>query len=654
MTPSASIPIRVLLLEDSQVDAEVMLGHLRVAGYDVESVCVDREASFVAALEQKFDVILSDYSLPQWDGMAALAEVQRRGLEIPFIIVSGHLGEELAVSTIKAGAADFISKDHLLELPAKIQAALAQFRMRADRNRAVEELRQSEAKFRSYVDNAPVAIFVANRVKQIVDFNKAALELIGCDAATLSAMTTDDLYPLEERRLVFLARQELTAKGWSETEMPILRRDGRRIWVSARTVMLDQERSIGFFTDITARKLAAVERQALEAQYRQAQKMEAIGRLAGGVAHDFNNMLAVIQGYASSLLSEEPLTARQNEALQEITRASERATALTRQLLLFSRKQVLEMVHLQINDAVTGVAKMLGRILGEDVALETRLEANLPMVAADVGMLEQALLNLVVNSRDAMPQGGKLTISTAAVTLDLKQAEQIPDAMPGPCVRLSITDTGAGIAPDVLPRIFEPFFTTKEVGKGTGLGLATVHGIVKQHGGWITVESELKRGTTFHLFFRAVHAAHVPGEAPRPAEVAPTGSETILLVEDEQPLRVLIASVLERCGYQVVSAVSGREALTVWETHRDRVKLLLTDIVMPGGVTGPDLASRLCAQNAALKVIFTSGYAAEAGSKFTLVEGVNFLQKPCHPIKLAQTVRARLDSLDLLNPSAIS
>ncbi len=381
----------------------------------------------------------------------------------------------------------------------------------------------SEAKFRSYIDNAPLAIFVADRSGRIIDFNREALDLLGCDEATLASMTTEDLHPMEERRVVFLARQELAAKGRFEGELPILRRDGRRIWVSLRAVALDSERSIGFLQDITERRLAAAERQQLEAQYRQAQKMEAIGRLAGGVAHDFNNMLAVIQGYSSSLLADEPLTKRQSDALIEVTRAAERAATLTRQLLLFSRKQVLEVVSVEVNEVIEGVAKMLQRILGEDVALETSLAPNLPLVSADAGMIEQALLNLVVNSRDAMPRGGKLTIATAALTLDLKRAEQIPDAVPGPCVCLSISDTGCGIPPEIMPRIFEPFFTTKEVGKGTGLGLATVHGIVKQHRGWLTVESELNRGTTFRLFLPALAAQRVQNKTARPAEAIPMG-----------------------------------------------------------------------------------------------------------------------------------
>jgi len=632
----------------------MILEHLRAAGYEVDSLCVDTESAFIAALDQSFDIILSDHTLPQYGGREALEAVKARAIEIPFILVSGRVGEQAAVGFIKAGAADYVPKQSLASLGATVASAMAQQQLRLDRRRALDSALKSEAKFRSYVDNAPVAIFVADRAWRIIDFNRAALDLMGCDAPTLSQMTTIDLHPIEDRRTVFLAHQELAAKGRFEGEAAVLRRDGRRVWVLLRAVMLDKERSIAFLQDITERKLAAAERQALEAQYRQAQKMEAIGRLAGGVAHDFNNMLAVIQGYSSALLTDGDLNRQQTDSLVEITRAAERAAALTRQLLLFSRKQIIEVVNLDINEAVDGVARMLQRILGEDVTLEMRLEANLPMVSADVGMIEQALLNLIVNSRDAMPRGGKLLITTAALSLDLKRAEQVADAIPGPCVRLSIADTGSGIPPEVLPRIFEPFFTTKEVGKGTGLGLATVHGIVKQHRGWITVESEVGRGTTFHLHFPAAAAGRPKARAARTPEKAPTGAETILLVEDEQPLRMLVANLLERCGYTVLSAESAKAGLALWEDNRERIALLLTDIVMPDGLTGLELGARLTAQNPGLKVIYTSGYAAEPGKNVSLIEGVNFLQKPCHPLKLAQVVRARLDSLDLAPQTAHS
>ncbi len=637
-------PLRVLILEDSPVDAQAIAGHLSGSGYQVESRRVETEAGFLAALKETWDIILSDYSLPEYSCDKALDAVKKRGLEIPVIVVSGHVGEELAVAVVKAGAADFVSKDRLSGLGPTVKAALAQNQLRLDHNRAVEALRLSEAKFRSYLDNAPIAVFVFDHHGRIVDFNRAALDLTGHGASSLANMTFPELHPLEDRRGVFLSMQELVQAGRFEGELPVLRRDGQRIWVTLLAVKLDDQRSISFMTDVTERRRAAAERQELEAQYRQAQKMEAIGRLAGGVAHDFNNMLGVISGYSSSLLTDELLSRRQRDALIEVSKAADRAAALTRQLLLFSRKQAMELGPVEINEVIAGVSKMLQRILGEDVELDSQLAPDLPLISADVGMIEQVLLNLAVNSRDAMPHGGKVVIATAATTLDLAAAEKIPEAIPGRCVRLSLSDTGSGIAPEVLPRIFEPFFTTKEVGKGTGLGLATVHGIVKQHRGWISVESVVGQGTTFHLFFPALAGQRSRARDGAAGQTAPIGNETILLVEDEQSLRLLISNILERCGYTVLSAATGKAALDLWEKRRGDIKLLLTDIVIPDGMTGIDLALQLCARDPALKVVYTSGYPSEAGAAVTLTEGVNFLQKPCAPLKLAQTVRARLDA----------
>jgi CheY-like chemotaxis protein len=289
------------------------------------------------------------------------------------------------------------------------------------------------------------------------------------------------------------------------------------------------------------------------------------------------------------------------------------------------------------------MTKMLQRILGEDIALQAEYAPNLPPVRADVGMLEQVLLNLAVNSRDAMPRGGRLAISTRAQTFSNDDAAHNADMAPGLHVCLGVSDTGSGIAPEVLPRIFEPFFTTKEVGKGTGLGLATVHGIVKQHHGWIEVASEAGRGTAFQIYLPAMTDGRRVAESA-PADTLPRGTETILVVEDESAVRLLVVHLLERCGYSVLQTESGVEALEIWKTHRDEVDLLLTDLVMPGGISGRELAARLLAEKPRLKVVYTSGYSADvAGKAVTLVEGSNFLQKPYQPFKLAQTVRACLD-----------
>ena len=392
------------------------------------------------------------------------------------------------------------------------------------------------------------------------------------------------------------------------------------------------------FRDVTLhRKLAE--------QFRQSQKMEAIGQLAGGVAHDFNNILAVIQMQASLLKCGENLSPAQNELANDIGQAVQRAAALTRQLLLFSRKEVLREQDLDLNQSIESMLKMLRRTIGEDIQTRLKLAAQPMLLRADPGMMDQVLLNLAVNARDAMPKGGQIVIETAVVELDELAASQQLQARPGSFVRLSVSDTGCGIPAEILPKIFEPFFTTKEVGKGTGLGLATVFGIVQQHQGWINVYSEVGRGTTFRIYFPRLEK--ISGKKSVDSQFTPStgGSETILLVEDDKSLNALTSKALMRLGYRVLVAFDGPEALNVWKKHRAEIQLVLTDLVMPGGMNGKELGEQLLRENPKLKIIYTSGYSAEvAGKDFPLEEGVNFLAKPFQAHKLAQTVRAWLDA----------
>ena len=304
----------------------------------------------------------------------------------------------------------------------------------------------------------------------------------------------------------------------------------------------------------------------------------------------------------------------------------------------------MQPTKINLNDIVTQTTKMFQRILGEDIALQSNYAPNLPAIYADTGMIEQVLLNLVVNARDAMPGGGQLTISTGTKNVDGKLARQNPGAKTGLHIWLTVADTGCGIAPEILPRIFDPFFTTKEVGKGTGLGLATVYGILQQHRGWIAVDSEVNKGAAFTIYFPAVAGIADKKEfVPTIAQFA-RGTETILIVEDESPLRLLVNNLLTRCGYHVLEAESGVAALNVWRKNKDKIQLLLTDIVMPDNMNGVELANQLCADKSDLKIIYSSGYSGEiAGKSLSLVEGVNFLKKPYHPEKLTRIVRDNLD-----------
>jgi PAS domain S-box-containing protein len=394
-----------------------------------------------------------------------------------------------------------------------------------------------------------------------------------------------------------------------------------------------------------SRDLTAQER--LEEQLRQSQKMEAIGQLAGGVAHDFNNILTVIHGHASLLLAGGALTGVSARSAQQISQAAGRAASLTRQLLAFSRRQVIQPRELDMKEVVGNMTSMLGRILGEDIALQLHYSPHPAIVHADAGMMEQVLLNLAVNSRDAMPKGGVLAIRISALELDARVVAEHSEARAGRFICLSVTDTGCGIRPENLRRIFEPFFTTKEVGKGTGLGLATVYGIVKQHHGWIEVESEVGKGTAFKVFLPRHGETVEINEGHSTEQTVRGGTETILVVEDEALVRELVCSVLSRHGYRILQAESGAKALEVWQASREQIDLLLTDLVMPDHLNGRELAEKLCAERPRLKVILTSGYSTDVVAKESVFRnGVNYLQKPYHPHKLALAVRHCLDAMN--------
>jgi len=500
--------------------------------------------------------------------------------------------------------------------------------------------RRTEERFRSVIEYAHDLITIVGPDGMIRFQSPSSRTTLGYAPEQLVGRNAFELIHPEDQTAVRAALEKtfLNQPDPPLTEFRIRHADGSwRTFESIGKRLADEDPAVVINSrDIT-------ERRRLEGQLRQSQKMEAIGQLAGGVAHDFNNLLTVIQGNASLLLLPDLTPPERAECAQEIARTAERAADLTRQLLLFSRKQVMQSTSLDLGEVVAHMTKLLQRILGEDIALHAEYAPGIPAISADAGMIEQVLLNLAVNSRDAMPQGGHLRITTAAETFEADNPQRPAAAAPGRYVCLTVSDTGAGIPPDVLPRIFEPFFTTKEIGKGTGLGLATVYGIVEQHRGWITVTSELGKGTTFriHLPAAAATAGQAAATAPRKP---PGGSETILVAEDEPAVRLLVGNLLQRCGYKVLTAESGRAALKVWEEHHADIDLLLTDMVMPDGLTGRELAQKLKAQRPDLKVIFTSGYSAETvGKGSSLVGGLNFLQKPYRPNELAQSVRNCLD-----------
>jgi PAS domain S-box-containing protein len=400
---------------------------------------------------------------------------------------------------------------------------------------------------------------------------------------------------------------------------------------------------VGKVVNYMAIKLDVTREVELENRYRQSQKLEAIGQLAGGVAHDFNNILTSMLMQIELARMDGGLPEGVGANLKQIYDDASRAASLTRQLLLFSRRQIMQSRDLDLNDVINNLAKMLQRIIGEDVHLQLHLHPTPLLTHADPGMLDQVAMNLAVNARDAMPQGGRLVIGSSELVVNPELAQQQPDAVPGRYVCLSVSDNGSGIPPEILPRIFEPFFTTKEVGRGTGLGLATVFGIVKQHRGWITVDSAPGAGTTFKVFLPALQRGVL--EVAETVAKPPGGTETILFAEDDVAVRKSTVTILRQRGYQVLDAASGPEALKLWSQKRDAIALLFTDLVMPGGITGRQLATQLQTEKPGLKVIYASGYSADiAGREIQLQSGENFIQKPVHPDELLKIIRECLDN----------
>lgn len=537
---------------------------------------------------------------------------------------------------------DFISVVTEAGKPVKLRGVMVDV---TDRKMAEAELRKREEHFRMLIENASDLITVIDNAGVLRFQSPSAVRMLGYRPEEMIGHSTFEyLHPEDAARIGPAIERAVANPGLPVSfEYRFRHQDGSWRYIQSVGRSIPGEAPEGF---IIVNSRDATETRKLEEQFRQSQKMEAIGQLAGGVAHDLNNILTVIHMQLDLLKHGDPLTAPQLESVVDIEKASRRAADLTRQLLMFSRRQAAMKGDLDLNSVVTNITKMLQRIVGEDVGMHISYAPQPLPVHADSGMLDQVLLNLAVNSRDAMPNGGRLVIETSVAVFDEFAASQRPQARPGRFACLTVSDTGKGISPEVLPRIYEPFFTTKDIGKGTGLGLATVFGIVQQHQGWINVYSELDKGTTFRMYLPLQSSATENLAEAGGASELRGGNETILLVEDEQSLRVLVRNVLTRLGYRVLEATTGLTALEVWKEHQQDIKLLLTDLVMPDGMTGKALAEQLVAQSASLKVIYTSGYSREiAGKDFPLQDGVNFLSKPFQAAKLAQTVRANLDGV---------
>ncbi len=502
-------------------------------------------------------------------------------------------------------------------------------------------LKQSEEQYHFLFEENPQPMWVFDRDSlEFLTINNAAIRHYGFSREELKALTARNIRPAQD----IPAFIEDVAKTSSGVEP-------RGVWRHYKKdgAVVDVEIMVtDFVYDYRPARLVLAsditERLALETQLRQVQKMEAIGQFAGGIAHDFNNILTVIQGYSTLLLKRRHDTGTVDQ-INQISSAAGRGTSLIRQLLAFSRRNVMQFEPTNLNSVVENLSKMLRRLIGEDIVLNTEYGEGLPPIMGDVCMLEQILMNLAANSRDAMPEGGELAISTSLAHIDERHVQRYQEARIGDFARVTVRDSGCGIAPEILTHLFEPFFTTKDVGKGTGLGLATIYGIVQQHTGWIQVNTAVGVGTEFEIYFPVIpNAAPANDGESAPKPIVP-GKETILLVEDEAPVRGLAQSILEENGYRVIEADCGSAALALWEKQGSNIDLVLTDLIMPGGISGRDLADTLRKRRPNLKIVYMSGYSpTRSGADPKMTNGLKFLPKPYNPDNLIRVIQDCLHS----------
>jgi len=634
---------RILHVEDEPLDSELVGLWLNEAGMDSDIVRVESRDAFVSALaDGGFDIVISDYGLPSFDGLEALRETRKRRPDLAFVFFTATLGEERAVEALKAGATDFVAKGRPDRLPPAVRRALKEVEERSARKQAEETLKAKEVSFRLLFESNPHPMWVSDRhTRRFLEVNAAAVEHYGYSREEFLGMRVTDIRPPDEVR-----EGAEPARVEEERAAQVARRSGpwRHKTKDGRLIDVEVVAHDIEFGGRPGRLVVAhdvTERKRLEAQLLQSQKLEAIGQLAAGVAHDFNNLLNVITGYSHLLLRALPADGTEAGRVEQISRAADRGAALTRQLLAFSRRQVLEPRIVDLNAVLTEVQSMLRRLIGENIEIVTDLDPALGRVKADPCQMEQVLVNLAVNARDAMPQGGKLMLQTANVGAN--GACSNGGSAPRGHVGLLVSDTGHGMDAQTVSRIFEPFFTTKPRGRGTGLGLATVYGIIQQSGGHIEVESQVGHGTTFKIYMpRVQQDAAAPQEGNARTAPSPRGTETILLVEDEAALRSLIRDILEESGYLVLEAADPEAGLFAASSHQGPIHLLVADVMLPQ-MSGSELAERLRAARTDVRVLFMSGYTDETvGQQTVNAPDTHFLPKPFTPPDLLRTVRVVL------------
>jgi two-component system, cell cycle sensor histidine kinase and response regulator CckA len=660
--------IHVLLIEDDEGDARLvkeMLEHNEGGAFTVNHVSTLEDGMRSLAPGTGNQVILLDLGLPDETGLQTLRRMMPLAQDASVVVITGLEDEELGIAAIREGAHDYLIKGHIdgRQLRRILRYALERHKLQSElraeverRARVQQSLELSEQRYRLLSETVPMGILISDERGKIVHVNAQALRMFGYERGELIGEIVEALVPERLRhshrlqRSGFMKEPDTRPVGL-DMDLFGRRKDGTEFPVEISLGPLVTKEGVLISTTI----VDIAERKKREEKVRLSQRTEAIGKLAGGVAHDFNNLLGVILGCSDVVLDALPPTHPATNKVEMMRQAASSAADLTRQLLAFSRQQMIQPRVLDLEEVVEKIRAILHRVIGENIEFKLAVQSPLGHVMADPGQIEQILMNLAVNARDAMPQGGRLTIEGRNVELDDSYKDQHDQVVPGRYVMLAVGDTGSGMDLDTQMRIFDPFFTTKELGKGTGLGLATVYGIVKQSGGYIWVYSEVAKGTVFKIYLPRVEES---AQISKPEESETTdfrGSETILLVEDTTSLREMAREYLESVGYSVLVASSGTKALQHARDFRGPIHLLLTDIVMPG-MNGPDLARQLVSLRPGIKVIFTSGYTDDAIARQGVLDpAVAFIQKPYRPKALARKIREVLGvpstTIDDLIPS---
>lgn len=640
--------LRILILEDSVDDTELIEHELRRAGLDFVSKRVETEEAFISGLEGFApDIILSDYQLPSFDGISALTRTIETLPDVPFLFVSGTMGEELAVEMLKNGATDYVLKDRLAKLAPAVQRALNEKYDRIKHRLAEQALKISEERYRRITEAISDYIYtvrIENGQPVETSHSEACFAVTGYtgeefkdDPYLWLKMVIEEDRPLVKRQ----AEEVLSGHFPRPIEHRIIRKDLVTRWVESTMVPnYDIHNTLvsydGILRDIT-------ERRNLEAQLLHSQKMEAVGQLAGGIAHDFNNILSAVINYLYLLGNKAKDDNALNEDIRQISSLVMKASDITKGLLAFSRKHVITSSPVNLNASVRNMEKLLGKFIGEDIEISLRLTDREPVIMSDNAQIEQIIINLATNARDVMPGGGQLSIETDVVTIDSTYVKNEGFGQPGTYALLTVTDTGSGMDEETRQKIFEPFFTTKGIGRGTGLGLAIIYGVVTQHKGFIHVSSCPGKGTTFRIYLPVIKGDFREPEKTGSPDLSGHG-ETILLTEDEEAVRKSLRFILEKYGYRVIEAMDGESAIDIFRQRMHEIDLLLLDVILPKK-HGRDVYETIIKIKPGIKAIFTSGYSGEIiNSKRIIQDGLRYITKPVLPDQLLAAIMEVLKS----------